>query len=270
MSGATVVISPAGYSSGATAIVLDSFEDNTLAAPPAAYSGTFSWNSVPAGDVSIQTTYAKTGSRSKRFRWLTTTDASQQDFSHSTVSELWVSWWLRVPDNYSHGISVGGVDNRAASNNKLGYFWMDDYSFHGDGSTVGIEMRPDGVDGSSYWYLKLSPGSYNVTGGDMGSSRFITVPDDRGRWMQIILNVKPETSAGASDGRMRLWRKWDGESSFTKVYDFTSQPVRLPAAGPAGFANGYLMGWADGRYAATTDFYIDDFTITTDNIWGVS
>ena len=265
MSGATVIISPAGYSVSPTYRVIDSFEDNTPYAPPSAYAATFSWDSVPAGDVSIQTTYAKTGTRSKRFRFLTTTDAVEQAFTFTPVSELWASFWLRVPDNYSHGVITSG-----SNNNKVIYFWMDDYSFHGDGSTLGIEMRPDGAGGSSYWYVKVSPGRYSVTGGDQGSSRFITVPDDLGRWMQVVINAKPETAVDASDGVVRIWRKWDGDSSFTSVYNFTGQPIRLPTAGPVGFAQGYVMGWSNGRYAATTDFYMDDFTIATGNIWGVT
>ncbi len=240
----------------------DSFEENSLLTAPPPFDATADW-SAPSNDVTIQTTYAKTGTRSKRFRYPVGTSTAEQRFTYATTAELWASWWLRVPDNYTHS-SVP-----ALANNKLFSFWMDGYSAAGDGSTFNMEMRSDGG-GSSYWYVKLSAGRYSVAGSDLGNSRFITVPDDRGRWMQIVVNCKPETSEDASDGRVRVWRKWDGDSSFTAVYDYQDRLIRVPAAGPYGFERGYLMGWANGTYVEETDFYIDDFEIADFDAFGVT
>jgi hypothetical protein len=185
---------------------------------------------------------------------------TEQRFSiGSAQKELWASWWLRVPVNFEH------LDGPSSDNNKLFMFWMDDYSTRGDGSTVGMEYRPDGSGGSE-WYVKVGSGRNTALGGDQGKGPFISYPSDQGRWMKIVVRIKAETSADAADGLMQVWRRWEGESSYTQTHNQTSQPIRIPSGGPNGITAGYLMGYANSAYGQTTEFLIDDFSLSTGSL----
>jgi uncharacterized protein YjdB len=200
------------------------------------------------------------GSHALRFRYASGQAMTEQRFSiGSAQKELWASWWLRVPVNFEH------LDGPSSDNNKLFMFWMDEYSNRGDGSTVGMEYRPDGS-GGSRWYVKVSPGRESNLGGDQGSTPFISYPSDQGRWMKIVVRIKAETSADAADGLMQVWRRWEGESSFTQTHNQTNQPIRLPSGGPNGITAGYLMGYANSAYGQDTEFLIDDFTLSTGSL----
>jgi hypothetical protein len=200
------------------------------------------------------------GSHALRFRYASGQPMTEQRYSiGSAHPELWASWWLRVPINFRH------LDGPSSDNNKLFMFWMDDYSTRGDGSTVGMETRPDGS-GGARWYVKVSPGRGSVLGGDQGSTPFISYPSDQGRWMKIVVRIKAETSAGAGDGLMQVWRRWEDEGSFTQTHNRTGQPIRLPSGGPNGFTAGYLMGYANSAYGPDTEFLIDDFTLSTTSL----
>jgi hypothetical protein len=91
---------------------------------------------------------------------------------------------------------------------------------------------------------------------------FITIPDDRGEWMHLVVQVKSESSPDEKDGVMGVWRKWDGDSGYTKTHDFRNQPIKLSTT-KKGFAAGYLMGWANAVYPVDTEFLVDDFKLST-------
>lgn len=163
------------------------------------------------------------------------------------------SFWLRVPDNYTHS---GSGNN----NNKLFMFWMDGYSSAGDGSTVGMEYRPSG--GGSYFYGKVSGGNGSLLGSDQGRAEFIST-GDRGRWMQLVGRITVESRSGANDGKLEVWRRWHGEGDFEKTHNLTNQSIRVPSGGPNGIANGYLLGYANSGFQQQTTFWVDDFKIGT-------
>jgi hypothetical protein len=84
--------------------------------------------------------------------------------------------------------------------------------------------------------------------------------------MKIVVRLRAETSAGAADGLMQVWRRWEDEGSFTQTHNRTGQPIRIPSGGPNGFAAGYLMGYANSAYGQDTEFLIDDFTLSTTSL----
>jgi hypothetical protein len=199
-----------------------------------------------------------TGEHSLRFRYAANTAWSEQRFSiGNSYPELWMSFWLRVPTNFSHPAT-----EEACCNQKLFFLWMDEYEAKGEGSSVGMEFRPDGL-GGSYFYSKISPGGYTGTGYDIGKAPFIEIPADRGRWMHLIVHVQSESALGAENGLMEVWRKWEGQSEYTKTQDLKDQPIRLSST-VKGFSNGYLMGWANGAYPVDTEFLIDDFKLSVE------
>jgi hypothetical protein len=227
--------------------------------PTVVYNGN-SINNELVGDSRDWT--ARTGSFSLRFRYAGGVGDSwaEQRYSFTPAQrEIWKSFWVRVPVNYTH---------RQASpeNNKLFFMWMDGYSTAGDGSSVGMEMRPT-AEGGSTWYCKIGAGRFANVGGDLGGYQpFISVPSDRGRWMNIVTRVVTESTQDAGDGSMEVWRKWDGDAEYTKPFNLTGYVIRVPPAGPAGFAAGYLMGYSNSGYAADTEWLIDDVAFATESL----
>lgn len=206
----------------------------------------------------------KSGEHSLRFLYEPNEAWTEQRFRiGKAYPEIWMGFWLRVPLNYSHPTVEGASDNQ-----KLFALWMDDYSSRGEGSTVSMEFRGSGG-GSSYFYGKVSSGGYTVTGSDLSPAPFIDVPRDRGRWMHLVVHVTSESSAGAKNGTMEVWRRWDSESDYTKTHDLNGQPIRLSST-VRGFAAGYLLGWANAAYPVATEFLLDDFELGTSPLFSTS
>lgn len=194
------------------------------------------------------------GDHSLRFRFAAGQNMAEQRFDLGTsYPEIWISFWLRVPTNFTH-------PSTSPSNQKLFRLWMDGYSQHGEGSTIGLSFRSDGAGGSNF-FAKVSPGDYSVVGGDSGSTPFIKTPDDRGKWMKLVIHAKAETQPGKNDGVMEVWRQWRDETNYTKTHDLRNLPIKLASTEP-GFRNGYLMGWANAPYKTDTEFFIDLFTVS--------
>lgn len=202
---------------------------------------------------------AKTGTHALLFHYPAREPWIEQRFRFDKPQpELWMSFWLRVPTNYAHP-KVKGADNQ-----KLFRLWMEKYSGNAKlvGTKVGMSFRGAGG-GSSYFFGKIGNSQ------DLGRVRFITVPDDLGKWMHLVVHVDSESLPGAKDGLMEVWRKWEGEHSYTKTHDFRNQPIHLGAT-VKGFRKGYLMGWANAHYPVDTDFLIDGFELSTSPLFSTA
>ncbi|MGQ9424685.1 hypothetical protein ACXYTJ_01910 [Gilvimarinus sp. F26214L] len=184
---------------------------------------------------------------------------SEQRFSLAMPQEdIWIRYWLKVPTNFKHG-------SGSPSNNKLFALWMDDYSHKGAGPTVIWEFWNDGSGGSRLAY-HYSPGGHKVAGGHNQEAPFIQYPADQGRWMQIVMHVKAATGPSANDGIIQLYRRWDGEESFTLLHDDQKANIAMPAGGPAGWKAGYFMGWSNPGYEQATEWLMDDLVISNSNL----
>lgn len=207
---------------------------------------------------------AKTGDHALLLRYLPGESWFEQHFRMTEPQpEIWMSYWLRVPTNYAHPT----VDS-ASDNQKLFRLWMDGYGKKGEGTTVGMSFRGNGNGGSNF-FAKINSGDYSHSSPDKGSVPFISVPGDRGKWMHLVVHVKSESVADANDGLMEVWRRWEGDSDYTKTHEFFGQPIKISST-KKGFAAGYLMGWANAPYPVTTDFLIDDFELATSPLFSDS
>ncbi|MEJ2611416.1 MAG: hypothetical protein P8179_15370 [Candidatus Thiodiazotropha sp.] len=197
------------------------------------------------------------GDYSMRFRYRAGEAMSEQRFDLGTPhADIWISFWLRVPVNYAHG-PVGDP-------NKLFALWMDGYSQAGDGSTFWLSMWRD-------WHINPSDSLLAFTyslGGNTSSVAFKQeVPfiktSDSGRWMQMVIHIKAESSPGSSDGVVQTFRRWNDETSFTTIHSSSSVPLKIPVGGPKGFKAGYILGWANAAYTEDTEWLMDDFILST-------
>ena len=192
------------------------------------------------------------GNYSLRFRYSAGAFMSEQRFDLGTPrKELWIRYWIRVPVNFKYG--------PVSDPNKFFAIWMDGYSQSGDGSTIWLSM----------WRKNITDAQLGFTyslGGKTSSVSFkqyipfFTVAD-AGKWMQVVLHFKAESSLGTSNGIIQTFRRWDGESKFIKLHDTVSAPIKIPIGGPDGFKAGYILGWANAAYEANTEWLVDDFVI---------
>jgi len=186
-----------------------------------------------------------------RFRYPADSEWAEQRFSlGAKCTDLWLRYWARVPINFTHG----------SLNNKWLALWNETYDVPGD---VTWQTRPDGNGGAR---LVVQDGG--VTGGESLSAPFITTPDDRGRWMQVVVHVKAASAAGANDGVIQLYRRWSGEAQFTKLQEKLDANTWESGATP-GIASGYFMGWANDPYTEETEWLIDDVTFSTTSLLDV-
>jgi len=202
---------------------------------------------------------AKHEDHSLRFRYPAGQAMSEQRFDLGGAYEnIWIQYWVKVPINYSHGQS-------SPSNHKFFALWMDDYSSKGQGPTVAWEFWGTGG-GSSGLAYHYSEGSNTIMGGHKDQRDFISVPNDRGRWMEITIHAKASTSGRSSDGVIELWRRWENEPADqrTLLHRTTSAILPVPAGGPQGWSAGYFMGWANAAYAQDTEWLVDYIRVSTE------
>ena len=144
------------------------------------------------------------------------------------------------------------------------FFKMGQYLKDNVGTTIVANMwsRPDG--GTD---IGIS-GEYKVSGiakyitSSKGLKPFIS-SSDKGRWMHLAFKAKHETRIGAHDGAWGIYRKWEGDSDYTVIIEDAGLDIPLPVSGtPAGFKQGYLLGWSNPSYLEETEFLLDDFVIS--------
>lgn len=277
----TVVLFP--FSSAAGNIFSDSFESGTMSDSDESGAQWFKgnktsivtmdpdplvvWNNGPRNnslDNDSRDWTAYHGNYSLRFRYGANENWSEQRFGISSENpELWVSYWMRVPENFQH-------KSADQTNNKLLALWMDGYEGHGDGPTVVWQFRQSTNDGSSistvYHWGPDTGASGRHSGEASGNGTFIRVPEDQGNWMHLVFRIVASSSTSADDGVIQAWRRWADENEYDMLHDQTDARLGFPNSNVNGFSAGYLMGWANAPYAEDTEFLIDDFKLSTESL----
>lgn len=177
---------------------------------------------------------------------------AQQRFKlDAPASEIWMSYKVRVPDNFYHRTQD------SPANNKWMAIWTDAYE--GAGVTVVLEYWPDGNGGSRLAYRWVrdkdrKPGHQDYT-------QFITVPDMRGKWMTFQMHLKLASALDANDGVIETWVQMEGDASPRLIHRRTDAPLYTPGFS-GGFVEGYMMGWSNSGFAEDTTFYVDNFQVS--------
>lgn len=209
------------------------------------------WNNGPISNaVSGVDWTAKEGDYSLRFRYAAGDPNAEQYFSFmgNQYPELWFRYWLRVPLNFHHG----------SLNNKF-FSVFPERSVYDSEGTFTLQTRPSSSGGGSARLVVQDGGV--ISGEAPGLDPFITVPDDRGRWMQMAVRVKWASAQGANDGVIQVYRRWDGESSFTKVYEKLNA-VNQWREGYSGYGGGFILSWANDPYVEQTEWLLDVFEVS--------
>lgn len=211
------------------------------------------YNNGPVYTIAIPTKdwYAKTGDYSLRFRYPAGEAWAEQRFTIGrNYQEIWFSYWIRVPLNFSYPGS--------GLNNKWFAVWTgsDGYDKHGD---VTWQLRGNGS-GANIVYQ-----DGGVLSGETGSTPFIST-DDQGRWMNVVYQIVSASSLSAEDGIIRFYRKWLGDSNYLLIHEKLNANTYNPEEIIQGISHGYIMGWANAAYAEETEWLIDDFIVSTTSL----
>lgn len=195
---------------------------------------------------------------SLRFRFPESPGASEamaeQRFTMNPQPEVWVGFWLRVPINFTHPRSSGGQ-----TNSKFLALWKERYDNEAMG-TATWQLHGDGNGGS---LISIADGGVQV--GAVQYTQFINVPADRGRWMHVVFHLKSATSASANDGVLELWRRWENQSSYTKIHDLQNANTYESGASNQGYRESFILGSHRG-YQAETEWLLQDFELSTESL----
>lgn len=188
------------------------------------------------------------GDNSLRFRYPAGENQTEQRFSLGTryMPEFWMRYFIRVPDNFYQG----------TKNNKFLAIWVDTYDRPGD---VTWQTRPAGNGSANLVYQ-----DGGVTSGETDPTPFISVPDDRGKWMEIIVHYKSASSRSASDGIIELYRKWVGKPNYEIIHRKTNANTFEVGSAKQGIHKGYFFGWANDPYDVDTEWLLDNVEIFDD------
>jgi len=214
------------------------------------YGNGFSWDESRRMSIANQ---GFTGDRSLQFNF----PAGENGFSEQRFTldkaypDIWIGYRLRVPDNWEHGSS-----GPAGNNNKFFAIWMDRYA--AEGPTGVFATRPSSGDSR---IMAIPKDRYNDHPGEKAGGILIRVPEDRGRWMHVVIHAKMASSADRADGVFELFRRWEGESKYTEIYSTSDWP-NYHIGGNRGFRQLYLMGWANADQPQATQWLLDDFVVS--------
>lgn len=204
---------------------------------------------------SVSTDHAKDGLYSLKFTYAATdekTDTwSEQRFRlGKPYKEIWISYDIRIPENYHHRkVSYGSSNNKGFI-----MLWSGDYS-KPTGIVLGTEFWAE-KDGSSTASVRLAGVGFDKH--FWGACPSIIKLSDRGRWIKITAHLKYATPEN-NDGIMRLWKTYeDGKS---QIACNISDGAWYSAVSP-GFDAGYILGWSNSGFNEETKFYVDNFTVS--------
>lgn len=164
----------------------------------------------------------------------------------SRVHEFWIEYWLYVPSNYHHRTQS------SSANNKFFQFWNFSRSDYTDRVRGVPTLWPNG-DGTSELTIPTEESDNTFTPHFTLSEQFLGTDSDLGQWVRIRWHVRPESSVGAGDEIIELWK---GE---TLVYSGPQERGEFVSESGYNWFNAFrFWGWANSGWDEATDLYIDD------------
>ena len=173
--------------------------------------------------------------------------------------DLWMKYDVYVPSNYYHRTQSGSANNKA-----FVHLWAGTYDGENrEGPLIGPNFWPvnSGESKIDLWVGCRDNGVRTLDKHYHSEGSVAIVSADRGKWLTIIIHAKYATKAN-NDGVYELWKIRDGV--ITKLLDKHDGPWY--STGARGFAEGYLLGWANSGFDNETVFYIDNFEVSTTSL----
>jgi hypothetical protein len=242
------VLSLASSAATSATIFTDSFENGSLAS---AQNGA-SWGG--SRDTAISTSRYFSGQSSLQFTFeagpLGDDAFSEQRINLPRRSAYWFHYKLFIPSNYHHR-------SDGASNNKFLAVYRAPYQT--PGYQVNFSLQPNGAGGSNLDIHHYRNGSEQKV--RRVATNFIT-DADRGKWMDVIAEIRVPSSSTAYDGVMRLTKNGSVVASVTDLGAWGGTDANY-------IDQAYFLGWSNSGFNDTTVMYIDDVVISDTPIGAV-
>ena len=207
---------------------------------------------------------AKRGNNSLRFRYAAGQEWTEQRFDPGKgYPEIWLSYWIRVPVNFSRGTSG------SLTNNKWFKMWMGDQSLYDKPGVSQFNTQDWPGSPATNIDVVLAYDNAAGKGGKSGTYTNYVTPADAGKWMHVVYHMKASSGGGAKNGRISWYRKWEG-GSYETIADLKNIEIAIGKAstniGYNGWGAGYILGYANRAYAKDTEWLVDEFVISTTSL----
>lgn len=225
----------------AAVVYTDNFDTGRTAGP----QNGASWQ-TPTSTVTVSNAVSSSPSYSLQFLF-GGVPSGQDDMAQATLtlpqrSQYWFQYKLYIPANYNHRTDTG------PNNNKFLAVYAAPYQ--NPGFQINLSTEPDGSGGSNlevhYYNGGHEQSAIPVTAGFIGNA-------DKGKWMQLLIEVKVPSSSSSNDGIVSVWKNGQQVANVTNLVSWGSSSNYITEA--------YFLGWADSGFSNTTMLYIDDLTV---------
>ena len=234
----------------AATLFTDGFETGTL--NRTAQNGV-AW--IDSTSTAVSSSVAASGKYSLQFNFagvpLGQDSFAEQRITMPRKADYWFRYKLYVPTNYVHRL-----DDYA--NNKFLAVYQAPYLKVNPGFQVNFSLQPNSSGGSDVEVHHYNGG---VEGPVQVVYRNFITDADKGKWMDLIAEVKVPTSSTSKDGVMKLWK------NNTQVVNITNMPSWGGTNGNY-IDQAYFLGWSNSGFAQATALNIDDVTIADSSLIG--
>ncbi|HSH45795.1 MAG TPA: hypothetical protein VK966_08060 [Longimicrobiales bacterium] len=234
----------------------DDFEGFAVGQEPSGGSNGFSWGGSHDGTY-VSDSESFTGTRSLRCEYGPTNPntgnpdhwwAEQRFNLGQNLTELWIEYYLRLPENYHHRNHP-----TQANNNKFFVLWADSYSTS-DNFQCAIEVNRVSYTQSSARLMTRDVDGRLSTSDGFSASDLLNLTWG-GEWKRVRIHLRMASGPTAEDGVFEGWMDddlaWRSDPEFIIHTIGANNYIR----------NGYLMGYDNSHYDEAVAFYIDNFKI---------
>lgn len=170
---------------------------------------------------------------------------AEQRISLPPRPAYWFKYRLYIPQNYAHRTQA-----TEGTNNKFLAVYRDPYG--APGFQVNFSLQPNGNGGSHLDAHHYRDGREQRI--RRAANDFIT-SSDRGKWIEIVAEIRVPSSPSAYDGVMRLTKNGQVVASITDLGSWGGEGMNY-------IDEAYFLGWANSGFDQTTLMYIDDVEIS--------
>ena len=204
----TITVSGSGFGSGPKVILYDDFNGGSVGNPIPMSADVGNWSDT-SGNTPIFSNTARSGSSSMRAYYGGKAAQLQKVFP-SPATEVFLSYWVRVPDNTPFPGKDGGV-KKFSSDSSWKLAWLIDTSYDGSSSDICTPTH-------------TGRGSFSLMGNDFNLAK---LPSNSGwwswnSWMRVTVWLKASTSSPTASGQY-LWQVVSAEKGLSAVK--ASKPV---------------------------------------------
>lgn len=199
---------------------------------------------------SVSSNVAKGGAYSLKFFF---EKDAPGDYSHAEArirfpktSEIWISYDLYVPVNYSHRSNPNGPNN-----NKFLAVFRSPYS---PTFQVNWSLDKTSSNNSNLKLHRFRNGKEQKIISPSAGKNILTKAEG-GTWHNFQARVKVPSSRNSNDGVMQMWKDGKIVSNETKLDNYGGD-------GKNYIDELYLLGWSNSGYNQDTYFYIDNIKIS--------